>query len=65
MAASNVMVMAIPQRGPWECGVLVSFLSAAHSRGDKSFEVMSGRPVQRAGLWKKDILALSDAKARR
>ena len=40
-------------------------LSGAHCCGDKSFEVMSSRPVQCAGLWEKDILALSDAKTRR
>ena len=47
-----------------DASVLVNFMSGPHCSGDKSFEVMSSRPVQRAGLWKKDILVLSDAKTR-
>lgn len=47
-----------------EASVLVNFLSGPQCSGDKSFEVMSSRPVQHAGLWKKDILVLSDAKTR-
>ena len=65
MAAGNVMVMVIPQRGPWKMQRSGEFLSGARCWGDKSSEVMSSRPVQYAGLWEKDILDLSDAKTRR